>query len=45
MDAIGRGVALTAPLDYRVAFSPSDLQVPPDGIILRSGGGIGGNRY
>ena len=34
------GVALTVPLEYRFAFSPSDSQVPPDGIILLGGGGL-----
>ena len=29
------------PLEYRFAFSPSDPQVPPDGIILLAGGGVG----
>jgi uncharacterized SAM-binding protein YcdF (DUF218 family) len=36
------GVALTAPLEYRFAFSPSDSQAPPDGIILLGGTGSGG---
>jgi uncharacterized SAM-binding protein YcdF (DUF218 family) len=35
------GVALTVPLEYRFAFSPSDSQAPPDGIILLGGGGVG----
>jgi uncharacterized SAM-binding protein YcdF (DUF218 family) len=35
------GVALTVPLEYRFAFSPPDSLVPPDGIILLGGGGIG----
>jgi uncharacterized SAM-binding protein YcdF (DUF218 family) len=35
------GVALTVPLEDRFAFSPSDSQVPPDGIILLGGGGVG----
>ena len=33
------GFALTVPLEYRFAFSPSDSQLPPDGIILLGGGG------
>jgi uncharacterized SAM-binding protein YcdF (DUF218 family) len=33
------GTALTVPLEHRFAFSPSDSRVPPDGIILLSGGG------
>jgi uncharacterized SAM-binding protein YcdF (DUF218 family) len=33
------GSALTVPLEYRFAFSPSDSQVPPDGIILLGGAG------
>jgi uncharacterized SAM-binding protein YcdF (DUF218 family) len=36
------GVALTVPLEYRFAFSPSDSRAPPDGIILLGGGGVGG---
>ena len=35
------GFALTVPLEYRFAFSPSDSQLPPDGIILLGGGGMG----
>ena len=35
------GIALTVPLEYRFAFSPSDPQAPPDGIILLGGGGMG----
>ena len=35
------GIALTAPLEYRFAFSRSDSQAPPDGIILLGGSGIG----
>jgi len=37
------GLALTVPLEYRFfPFSLPDSQVPPDGIILLGGGGIGG---
>ena len=36
------GLALTVPLEYRFAFSPPDSQAPLDGIILLSGGGLGG---
>ncbi len=37
------GIALTVPLEYRFAFSPSDSQ-PPDGIILLGGSGMEGIR-
>jgi len=36
------GLALTVPLDYRFALSPPDFAIPPDGIILLAGSGIGG---
>jgi uncharacterized SAM-binding protein YcdF (DUF218 family) len=36
------GVALTVPLEYRFAFSRSDSQAPPDGIILLGGVGFEG---
>jgi hypothetical protein len=34
------GIALTGPLEDRFAFSPSDPQAPPEGIILLGGSGI-----
>jgi len=37
------GIALTVPLEYRFAFSPSDSQLP-DGIILLGGSGMEGIR-
>jgi uncharacterized SAM-binding protein YcdF (DUF218 family) len=36
------GLALTVPLEYRFPISPSDSQVPPDGIILLGGAGMSG---
>jgi uncharacterized SAM-binding protein YcdF (DUF218 family) len=36
------GIVLATLLEYRFAFTPSDLQAPPDGIILLAGTGIGG---
>jgi uncharacterized SAM-binding protein YcdF (DUF218 family) len=36
------GVALIVPLEYRFAFSRSDSQAPPDGIILLGGVGFEG---
>jgi uncharacterized SAM-binding protein YcdF (DUF218 family) len=36
------GIALSVPLEYRFAFSPSDSQAPPDGIILLGGASVGG---
>jgi hypothetical protein len=36
------GIALSVPLEYRFAFSPSDSQAPPDGIILLGGATIDG---
>ena len=36
------GLAVTVPLEYRFPISPSNSQVPPDGIILLGGAGMSG---
>jgi uncharacterized SAM-binding protein YcdF (DUF218 family) len=36
------GLVLTVPLEYRFPISPSNSQVPPDGIILLGGTGMSG---